>query len=341
MKRFTCLSVFVVLVFLFTGCRASIVQQEELPSERNVTESQYVEERPQGDTTEGSPSGEDVSFVYNSAESIYVPFEKLLKNTTDVVEGVFRDVSVVNGMYYYEFSVTRSLRGKEIGSTVCVQSLPADEIILNTDITYSTYHIGYEKGHSYLLLLQRYSSVYTEEDRFSFVQDSLIIPLDTLQGTSGSMQNMSLYGSKLTDHMTSQEARHSLENGTFKAFILSSVEGNPFDCGREYIHSTDLGSIMEGSQYVIKVRINGIAMESLTGDRITYRCSVENVYKGDLDKQTIEVTFPIDAAEVNDVCIVAVNELEGTAQKNFVMSSKNSVYDVSDEGAIIGILEGN
>lgn len=154
----------------------------------------------------------------NSAEVQYLCFEDLLEKATDLIEGVFVSRTETEGLYYYEFTATKSLRGNGVGKTISVRSMPADYSVKDTHIRFSTYDMKYESGKTYLLLLSRSSSADTGGDVFSFVNDSLIIPLNQLNIVSQD-QKILLYGTRLTEHLHSQEAITALQKGNFKEFI--------------------------------------------------------------------------------------------------------------------------
>lgn len=270
----------------------------------------------------------------NSAEMQYLYFEDLLGDVTDLIEGNFVSLTEEDGVYYYEFNVVKSLRGKGTESVIIVQSVPANYSIIGTDIQFSTYDINYESGRSYLLLLSRHSSVYTEGEVFSFVNDSLIIPLDTLSSSLSTMEGMSLYGETLSNQFKHRETNLAIQQGNMKEFVLEKIQENPLSNENNYIISTNVSDILAMSEYVLVVKIDELFMESYTKDRITYCCSVEEVIKGLLNKQDIKITFPIDEVEIGSSYIVAVNELQGTGASYFVMSSKNSIYGLSEYESI-------
>ena len=270
----------------------------------------------------------------NSAEMQYLYFEDLLGDVTDLIEGNFVSLTKEDGVYYYEFNVVKSLRGKGTESVIMVQSVPTNYSIIGTDIQFSTYDINYESGRSYLLLLSRHSSVYTEGEVFSFVNDSLIIPLDTLSSSLSTTEGMSLYGETLSNQCKHRETNLAIEQGNMKEFVLEKIQDNPLSNENDYIISTNVSDILAMSEYVLVVKIDELFMESYTKDRITYCCSVEEVIKGLLNKQDIKITFPIDEVEIGSSYIVAVNELQGTGASYFVMSSKNSIYGLSEYESI-------
>jgi len=175
----------------------------------------------------------------NRAVIRYLCFEDLLEKTTDLIEGIFVSRTETEGLYYYEFTATKNLRGNGVGKTVTVQSQPADCSIIDTHIRFSTYDMKYEPGKTYLLLLSRSSSVYTDGDVFSFVNDSLIIPLNQLNIVS-EKQEILLYGTRLTEHLHSQEAITALQKGNFNEFIIDKIKNNPLSAETDYIASTNV-----------------------------------------------------------------------------------------------------
>ncbi len=176
--------------------------------------------------TDKNESEKDDLQQRNSVEVQYLCFEDLLEKTTDLIEGVFVSRTETEGLYYYEFTVTKSLLGNDAGKTISVRSMPADYFITDTHIQFSTYDAKYEPGKTYLLLLSRSSSVDTDGDVFSFVNDSLIIPLNQLNIVSQNQKTL-LYGTRLTEHLHSQEAITALQRGNFKEFILGKIKATP------------------------------------------------------------------------------------------------------------------
>ncbi|PWL99693.1 MAG: hypothetical protein DBY04_01175 [Clostridiales bacterium] len=330
MRRALCIIIFMLFIMVFAiGCdNTSNVEQDVESNLKNNTVTSTISEL-------------DNLQTRNSAELQYVCFENLLGKTTDLIEGEFVSQTNINGLYYYEFNVIKNLRGNNTENTIIIQSIPADYSVINTDINFSTYDVKYKQGSSYLLLLSRHSSVYTEGDVFSFVNDSLFIPLSNSINHAVKQQEASLYGMKLTDHLSSLQAVSSLNNGEFKEFILGKIQTNPLRYESEYIDSLNINSVIERSEYVLKIKVDDLYMGSYTGDRLTYNCTVEEILKGVLNKQNIKITFPTNTVEIGNFYIVALSELEGTSQNFFIISSKNSIYDCSNIESIRIIINNN
>ncbi len=289
------------------------------------------------DNTDKQGSQNDTESVlgYNSEIKQYLSFDELLENATDLIEGSYIGVTKKNSIYCYEFEVKGILRGEKVDDTIVIQTAAIEANSNEADTPISTYETIYETGKSYLLLLSRYSSVYTSGDEFSFVEDSLIIPI---VGSVTSKDNSCLYGKKLAENTLTSEASKALEQGTLQEYILQKIKDNPVRHENAFITSEDIVTIINGSDYVLKITALDVYMESLTGDRITYRCKIENAYKGEVEQAEVQITFPIETVGIGDTCIVAVNELEGTAKKFFVMSSKQSVFDLSEQSIIESIV---
>ncbi len=325
MKKIICLTIVALLIVFIAGCG-------NLPNNEVLSDSNTI-------NNENATQGTSDFTTRNSAEVQYVSFEQLLTDTTDLIEAEFVSWSESNGLYFYNFSVISSFRGNNMNKTITVQSMPADYSIVNSEQTYSTYDVQFKEGTAYLLLLSRHSSVFNDDEVFSFVNDSLIIPVNTFSNPSSEKQVSTLYGTKLTDHLNSQEVVYSMKYEDFTEYIVENIKNNPFCNEEEYIKSTSMNDVIELSEYVVQITVDSVYMESYTGDRITYSCSVEEIIKGNLNIDVIKITFPIDAVEIEGTYIVALSELEGTAQKFFVISSKNSVFDCSDKDIIMEIVQ--
>lgn len=331
------MAIFSVLIFLIAFCACDLANEiiPQTPEVSRETQDELTESYPI-DVAVKDDMEEDVE-IRNSAAYVYMSFDELLRYSTDIVKARFIRVTMEsNGMYHYEFEVIESVRGLGLEQTLTVDNQAADCYITDTNITFSTYDVQYEYGKCYLLLLQRWTSVYKEGYSFGFVSDSLIIPIDE-DGKSYLASNESLlYGSNLSNHLGSVEIADEFEKGTFEQYAVNSVKENPMVLGDDYIKSTVMSDVLCGSEYVLEVTVKFVTSQSYNGDRATYRCEVMSVYKGNYTEKTPKITFPAGTVEVGETYIVAVNA--GDSQAYLTMSSKNSVYSTSQREEIISTL---
>lgn len=275
--------------------------------------------------------------VRNSAECTYMSLNELLSYPTDILKARFLGMSTdKNGMCHYEFEVIESFRGLGLEKTITVDSLAADCYITDKDITFSTYDLKFDHDQSYLLLLQRWTSVYDDGYSFGFVSDSLIIPIGENGKSYLAPSDSLMYGSDLSNHLGSTEIEDKFDNGTFEQYAVNVSKGNPMVYGDDYIKSSDMSEVICGSEYILEIEVESVVSQSFSGDRETCICEVISVYKGSYAEKTSKIIFPADKIELGGIYIVAVNA--GDSQVYLTMSSKNSIYSLDQKDEIIAIL---
>ncbi len=86
---------------------------------------------PETDKESDTPPPESEMETSIEHEYRYNTFEENLKFATDLIEGVFVRATTKNQMYYYEFTVTRHIRGEKTNETIAVGSSPNSYGITN------------------------------------------------------------------------------------------------------------------------------------------------------------------------------------------------------------------
>ena len=351
MKKATSLLLIICFLISFSACNIKN-DIEDRNSEKQFDTEKQVDTEKQESTEKEKPSDDtddsnsldniepdtDYDEIRNEVECIYMTLEEVIPSATDIVKARYLRATMDNHMRcYYEFEVTESLRGLGLEETITVGVLVADCYIPDRDISFSTYSSRYEQGKEYLLLLQRWTSVYDDEYIFGFVSDSLVIPIgEDGKGYLASGESL-MYGSDLSNHLGSTEIADSFEKGTFEQYAVNVVKDNVMVHGKDYIESTDISEILHGSEYVLEVEIKNVDSEYISDNRITCRCEIVSVIKGAFTEVATSVTFPAGPIEVGDTYIIAVNTSSGS-QRYLVMSSKNSVYSIDQKEEIIAIL---
>lgn len=274
------------------------------------------------------------------AEHQYITLKDAIGYSTDIVKARFIGVSDAGqGVYHYQFEIIENVRGMGENEQITVVSSPAEYIVTGGNIKFSTYDIKYEQGESYLLLLERWISVYDADYTFSFVIDSLVIPLDQNQKCNLTYKQGYIYGVDISDHLGGKDIYDAFINGTFEDYAANAIKYNPMYYGVDYIKSIDVKEILPKTEYVLEVKVRRIVSESYSGDRFTCICDVLSIYKGDFTATETIVTFPSGSFEEGGTYIIATNALNN--QNYLVMSSKNSVYSVDQKDEIISILTKN
>lgn len=323
------------------GNGSSVPSQSETEKSEQKSGTELASESesslPSQSETEKSEQ-ESSTEIRNTAECQYVSFDEILSNVTDMVKARFVGVTIESGgVYNYEFEVIESLRGMAKEERIIVSDIAADCIVLNSEISFSTYDVKYAKGNSYLLLLRRSSSVYDSEYKFSFAHPSLIIPLDKDRNNNIIPAESTLYGESISKHMGSVEASDALSKATLEEYILNAIKSNPTVKDDGSIDSINMKEILLGSQYVLEVTIEYIDNNpTFANDRVVCNCKVISVLKGDYEKENPTIVFTLGDYKEGETYIVAVNLIDGATI--LTMSSANSVFSVSQKDEILDII---
>ena len=252
-----------------------------------------------------------------------IDFEEYLKYATDFIEGKFVSYRIENGIVYCTFKVINDYRENGLSGDITAHYSAGETSVSSNEIPFAS-------GVSYLLLLSRQSSVFTEGDDFGFVSRNIIIPAD------GYEKSATLRGDDLRGFIKTQEALDAFDNGRLAEYIKEAVKDNPrIADGIPYTVSSDPKEIIAFSDYVFKVKIDDLESHSLKGDRITGYCIVEETMKGDLDNTNIMITFPMGQVEQGSSYIVAVCG----SGSFFVVSSKNSVFNCSEYDTVKELID--
>lgn len=175
--------------------------------------------------------------------------------------------------------------------------------------------------------------MYWERDRYINVGANLHLPVSNLVQAS-------IYGEPLSDHsnlsIPADGAQEYIEN-YFSSYDAGHLR--PYT-GTDYIKSDDIPTIIASSDYVLKVKLDEEVDEDIPKDRSNYNCTVVSVYKGDISPEdSTLIIFPKDSVTVGNEYIVALFDAGDTSSRRmFIFSSKNSLFDVSDENEILQYL---
>lgn len=158
------------------------------------------------------------------------------------------------------------------------------------------------------------NSVYFEHPFYN-VTGHIIIPCDT----DGRIKNVSI-GDIMVDAPSELSAAGNV------AAPAASVEDTSGIFFKDYIHSDVPEEIAEGSEYIVKVTVNG--EPSRTGsDRGIYSCDVIESYKGNVP-DSIRVLLFYDSVEEGSEYYLFLTKNDKSVY--YTISSKNSVYSADN-----------
>lgn len=301
MKKIFCLMLSALLLFAMIGC-------DNTKDQPNNGETEVVEE-----------------VVGN-----YMTFEELLNCASDVVMGTCVGVDEYDTYKEYKFSIKKRFWGEATEDLIYVYVPNRSVTILDTEITYDLYDIVYEENESYFLVLTRTVDVYLDHDRYMNVGANIYLPADNAE-------SLQMYGQSLMSHSSlSMSGSISQENNLasyFTAYDRSSI----VECsGVDYIKSNDASTIINSSDFVLRVKIVDEVYAGIADDRNTYDCTVISAYKGSVEiGSTVRIVFPKDAVVIGEEYILALYEFENVTPRSFVFSSKNSLFNVNEADTIM------
>ena len=275
-------------------------------------------------------NGDNIYGVVNNIDNSmqYMTLEELCLHANEVVSARYLGGTIENGVCKLEFVIIERHKGVGNETSLHLTYQPSDNHIYD-DYVFAPF----EKGETYLLLLEKKSqTVYDKTDLYSFVSSQLVLSISNIA-------NCSLYGESLEKHMKSSNISAPQTTDQLINYILECSKNVPDEKSSEliYIQSTDLNAVISGSDYVVKATVGNCRFTGSDG-RVTHYCTIESSYKGDLKVATeIEVLFPKDAVAIGDSFILIVNKFTNTAS-SFILTSDNSIIDVSQEEIIIEII---
>lgn len=330
MRKYLLLFICIFLIINLISCNinANTVQTEPQDSNDKTCVSD--------NTTEQSTSA---ILMYDMYEQ-YIPFDECFASANDVVKGKCVDIVYHDVYVEYEFKVTERYMGEDTGENIFVfsyrgvdiETLSGEEVIC----TYSTDNIQYKTGKEYYLILSRDKSVYNEHDIYMPVISSIYIPAEDI--------GKSTYcGTPLTEHSAVKSLSTEEELVAHITSCINSLDPDDIKAydGRPYITDTDMKSIIEKSDHVLRVKVEKVSFStSLAINTEIYECSVVSTLKGNSENYSnIEIRFFTDSVEVGGEYIVALTQVGTTEEKFFHLSSKNSLFSVDDLDEIQECLE--
>ena len=113
--------------------------------------------------------------------------------------------------------------------------------------------------------------------------------------------------------------------------MIDNKQTKPF-VGTAYITDTDIDSVIDKSDFIFKIKVGEEVFKGVADDRHTFDCTVISSLKGSATKDEIaRIVFPMGTVEEGKEYIVALTELPDCSPRTFVMSSKNSIYELSSQ----------
>ena len=176
--------------------------------------------------------------------------------------------------------------------------------------------------------MSRSNWVLSDGDEFAFIEDSLVIPLDS--NGKVDVTNSKVYGQSLDKHIADVELKEAFLSGAFIDKVLALTAKNPEIFKREYLETDDEETIIREADCIYAIKVVAYA-DGIRSQASYQKCTCEIIarYKGDYasKERKLYIFLPIDQSEMYETYIIAFN-LYGEYQTPY-LSSKNSVWECS------------
>lgn len=253
-------------------------------------------------------------------------FELLVATATDIIKGKCVGVDKKDDYVEYEFVVINRYLGEEVEDNIFVYVPDYAVTVINTDYSYRLSDLTYKEGSEYYLVLSKHVDVYLPHDRYINVGGNLFMPANDISHST-------LYGETLINHAQTKSINAEKDLTDY----LSKITTNKTDknqtnmiIGIPYITDTDMNSIIDKSDFILRVKIGEEVYKGIADDRCTYDCVVIRSMKGSVNSnELVRIVFPKDSVIEGNEYILALTEFKGVSPRSFVMSSKNSIYELS------------
>jgi len=270
---------------------------------------------------------EDISF-----ETEHITFEEAINSSYVIVSAKLIEKNSDNSIRTYTFTVNNVIKNEMLIQEFTVISTDAD-ISVSQDgkilYDYSTTQNPYELGESYILVLERKDSVYDGEV-FLIVAD-IYVPLE-----GENINEIRQYNQPIDNNVFTISDWVTYVNNVIDK---DSDTYNSLNSTIEYVDSNDINEILNGSKYVVRVRINEMYVEGRT-NRDTYNCTVLHEFTGEIDNfkgnsnsKEILIPFFKGTIEPGSEYIIMLNDTDANSLI-YSLSSANSVYLPTDNAVL-------
>lgn len=285
--------------------------------------------------TDANPPKPSEIWDISIADVMYSTLEERIDSCTHIVKATYIGTRCYDGYFEHKFKVESQIKGNIEEEYIFMHNYTNVRYSVgkeNWGYTYYDSDIVYTLGSSYILLLRKSISVYYEHDYyFSACAISL---------KCGETPSFTIYGGEpLTNHSSASEETFLTESNLIK-YLSEQAEVDTTKVeytGREYIHSTDMNTIIDCSEYVMKVVVKDIVTYSaVTDEPLWYGCDVVKVYKGEVSEEYVKIRPMPGAVTIGGEYIFAL--VDYGEKTGYGISSKNSQIDVEQEDLVLSYI---
>lgn len=301
MKKTICI-ILVVVLLAFCGCN---VNETKFTDPENESQENNTNEFGNNDTD--YDSGKEYTAL--TSQLIDMTFDECIAMSTDIVKATYTGDVITNGFYSdLLFTVNDTYKSSDTVTQIHVRltenTFCDDESDNQGDIG------GYIAGQSYILLLERFVSVYFDYDVY--------LPLVNTHITEAGNAN----GSTLEAHSGMQSVANT---DAVIQHIVKTIDGgcDTSSVKGDYIKSIALDDIVNGSDLIVKVMVDSHVKHNELNGTDVYTCHIDKIYKGTVTNFETQIFFFEDSVEEGQSYIVMLDDRDSDY---YTLSSKNSVY---------------
>ncbi len=322
MRKSICISMVILLIFL-----SSCSSVDHVDDSTDAT--RWIE-----GILETAVEGEIDSLSYDTYDAKCPEFSSSLKYLTDIVKATYVTTYQVDTNYVHKFNVIEMIRGEASEKTIYVNSKPME------CSSHDFIKIAYEKGSNYLLLLEKQYTPFTEEPQFTFIGDSIIIPLSA--DLTPDLESMTICKYKFEQYSLGNKWDSLLKKGDFIEGLIELTKDNPtyFKWPSNILTEGDREAVLKRSDHVVMIKVDSEGYDDTRDWFYVERRTgmvIRDLKGSCADVKDVEIRLPINKVERGKTYIFA---LMGSPEGALYLTNINGIYDVSELDEIKDILEG-
>lgn len=335
-----CYVCLLMVVSLSTGCSVSEAnnETESTDTERNETTTEEIiissEELDSGSETESEYEAiTEEDYVVAEVWGDYYTFEEGINMASYVVEA--RCVNTYSDIQYTYavFEPLNNIKGEITEETFIIRANKRATVYVGNYIYDEEYTLTYSIDKEYVLVMDRYLSVYNDYDYYTLL-GGIYIPKDYIPAAK-------MFGSGSL-YVTANN-KECLDAGydNFIDYIKELVKENPLgtgSTGTDYIRSDRLEDIVAQTDIILRVTVTDHWPLGIRKDREDCYCIVEETLRGKEITGEINVVVPYESVVTGEEYVFLLSKVHETSGF-YTMSSKHSVYRWDDTEKVEKIIE--
>lgn len=258
----------------------------------------------------------DVMITTEFSEQLLTLEESILRSNSAII-GEYIDTIQHDNYIEHIFKVKEWLYGQTEEDEIYLYSNIGTGHISDINYSYQSDEQVYEKGKEYVLIMECFTSLMYDHNRYMLNADLLLNETD---------KEYSMYSRPI-----------DIPDGVLlKDYIYDVYNTIPHqkDIHMDVIYDNEYDEMIEKSDYIGKVTILGLELEGRVHNGNTYKCRVESLVKGDsinkYDDGSVLIVLLKDRVSVGESYIIGFNKIDEESLI-YTQSTKTGVYNYQDE----------